>query len=327
MKSFCCAVFLLLGISNSFAVSFDCDKAAHSVEKIICSSSLLGDLDDRLSEAYKNATKNVQVAEQIKADQKLWIKETRACVDESCLISLYEKRISELNSVKAVVNNVSTTSAPKSSVATSKSDVSTNENKNGYLPYILTAIIFVAGVYFLGRGSKGSEPTSSEKNDQSNNKASDITSVNANSQNKSNTATNAVKLNSCPDLTHTHMSLVGLTENESVREDLDSIEGKIFERGFGVELTGDDDGEIETLYIHFALLQETPDHDPVSCLITEITTNNPDSDEIDEDVAEQICYYVEEKATELSITWSAKQKEIFSDLQDNAIFVNGKRLY
>lgn len=325
MKFFIYCFVFLLGISNAFAASFDCDKAAHPVEKLICSSSSLSDLDDRLSEAYKNAAKNLQIADQVKADQKLWIKETRACSDELCLVGLYEKRITELNSIKSVVKDGNPSF--KGPVTTSKSDVATSENQNGYLPYILTAIIFITGVYFLGRGSKDSENNSNEKNDQSSVKPTDLASLNISSQNKSNTASHGEKLNSCPDLTYRHKPLAGLTESESVREDLDSIEGKLFERGFGVELTGDDDGEIDTLYIHFALLQETPEQDPVSCLITEITTSNPESDEIDADIAEQICYYVEEKATELSVSWSSKQKEIFSNLEDNAIFINGKRLY
>jgi uncharacterized protein YecT (DUF1311 family) len=85
--------------------SFDCAKARHLSERLICSSPELAVLDLALANAYRDAVARVGTRER-KADlrnlQARWLRTTReACADVACLRDLYERRIRELNEVAA----------------------------------------------------------------------------------------------------------------------------------------------------------------------------------------------------------------------------------
>lgn len=94
------ALFALLLLSTAAqAVSFDCGKAATYVEKEICSDPLLGNSDDRLSEAYKavlNKTSGDAAKGDVRAAQRAWLSERNKCTDNACLRSAYRKRVAEL---------------------------------------------------------------------------------------------------------------------------------------------------------------------------------------------------------------------------------------
>lgn len=80
--------------------SFDCTKATHRSEKIVCSSPELAVLDLAMSNAYRDALARAPQSKAALRDaQNHWLRETRElCADATCLKSLYKLRISELNS-------------------------------------------------------------------------------------------------------------------------------------------------------------------------------------------------------------------------------------
>lgn len=87
----------------SCAASFDCSKANHKIEIMICSNDDLSILDDELSKIYKeNILKGNNDSKVIlKNNQKAWLKHVRSIVDKNDLKSyeiksLYLKRIKDL---------------------------------------------------------------------------------------------------------------------------------------------------------------------------------------------------------------------------------------
>ena len=82
--------------------SFDCAKASHEVEELICKDAELADLDRSLSDLYSVVLKNTPASEQkmLKAEQRGWVKGRNDCWKSSdergCVKREYEARISDL---------------------------------------------------------------------------------------------------------------------------------------------------------------------------------------------------------------------------------------
>ena len=90
---FAIAVMIFLA-SSSYAASFDCTKAAASIEKLICSDETLSKLDADLGDVYKVAMEKAQNKEALKQHQRIWLKEKRnKCGELGCLIQVYQERI------------------------------------------------------------------------------------------------------------------------------------------------------------------------------------------------------------------------------------------
>lgn len=89
-------------VRSAFAApSFDCAKAASRVEKLICSSEALSQLDSDLAEAYRTALRDVtwsSANRRIRADQKNWLSRRNQCASAKCLRRLYHTRIGALYS-------------------------------------------------------------------------------------------------------------------------------------------------------------------------------------------------------------------------------------
>lgn len=92
----------LVGIAVAAGPSFDCGKAAGSIEQMICKDDTLSRLDHKMAEVYSAASKKAVNAHPpvLKAEQRGWIKgrndcwksdDERQCVEES-----YRRRIAEL---------------------------------------------------------------------------------------------------------------------------------------------------------------------------------------------------------------------------------------
>ncbi len=80
------------------AASFDCEKAATKVEKMICVDSELSKLDDELAATYRSALQNKKQADSIRQVQKQWVKNRNGCVDLACVKRAYEARLHGLSS-------------------------------------------------------------------------------------------------------------------------------------------------------------------------------------------------------------------------------------
>jgi len=77
--------------------SFDCGKAVTKVEKTICGSDRLSELDGRLGLLYKKVLEQSPAPADVKERQRAWINGWRnTCKDSSCLERAYTDRISEL---------------------------------------------------------------------------------------------------------------------------------------------------------------------------------------------------------------------------------------
>lgn len=97
--------------AGEIKASFNCKKASTAIEKAICSSQALADLDVTLSKAYKQIRKDVskQKLKIIKASQRHWFKQRNSnCKGKTdsnlqeCLTGSMSRRIKELEGYMAL---------------------------------------------------------------------------------------------------------------------------------------------------------------------------------------------------------------------------------
>ncbi len=92
--------------SDIYAAGFDCAKASTLVETVICSDSEISTLDETLSSSYRDALAVSSNANNIKLDQRNWLKKRNLCKDKACLKDSYNQRINELASVNPLPKTV-----------------------------------------------------------------------------------------------------------------------------------------------------------------------------------------------------------------------------
>jgi len=96
------ACALLSNAAFAAKPSFNCNKASHEVEKLICADDELAKLDVSLTNLYNVLLKNIPTAQkkQLKAEQSGWVKGRNDCwkaADQrACIKGEYEARISAL---------------------------------------------------------------------------------------------------------------------------------------------------------------------------------------------------------------------------------------
>lgn len=95
------AGFVAAGPSSAHP-SFNCSKATHEIEQLICSDDELAALDVSLTGLYQTVMKNTPKAtqKQLKTEQAGWVKGRNDCwkADDkrTCVKTTYETRINEL---------------------------------------------------------------------------------------------------------------------------------------------------------------------------------------------------------------------------------------
>jgi len=105
------------------AASFDCANTSLSIEKLICSSPAVSNLDEQLTAAYKAALERAINKEALKQQQRTWLKEKRnVCKDPTCLFSVYQQRLGELSNISVSLGGSSQN--VNSAVAVTKPEVS-----------------------------------------------------------------------------------------------------------------------------------------------------------------------------------------------------------
>ena len=83
--------------------SFDCRRATHEIERMICKDGELADLDHQLTALYEQvlARTRAGLRADLKAEQRRWISERNDCRTASdargCVKSAYEDRIDDLS--------------------------------------------------------------------------------------------------------------------------------------------------------------------------------------------------------------------------------------
>ncbi len=96
-----CAAWLALPLPSS-AASFPCQKASTAVERSICASKEVSQLDEYLGRYYASARSQMSHAKECLAfNQKEWLRGVRdACKDVACLKTAYLQRLGELDGVQ-----------------------------------------------------------------------------------------------------------------------------------------------------------------------------------------------------------------------------------
>lgn len=95
------------GMAHATGPAFDCGKASHEIESLICKDGELAKLDRKLDETFRQAMKTVetvpghtQALKEMKAIQRGWIGGRNDCwkADDKrqCTFDIYRNRIAEL---------------------------------------------------------------------------------------------------------------------------------------------------------------------------------------------------------------------------------------
>jgi uncharacterized protein len=92
-----CILFFAAGTA-AHAASFDCAKAATSIEKAICADDKISDLDGQLMQSYKKSMATSANADALRLEQRSWLANVRnKCQDVACLKLAYAGRIAQLD--------------------------------------------------------------------------------------------------------------------------------------------------------------------------------------------------------------------------------------
>ncbi|MGD8208020.1 MAG: lysozyme inhibitor LprI family protein [Thiohalocapsa sp.] len=96
------ALCLAAPLAQAASPSFDCSKASHEAEELICNDAELAELDRSLAGLYSALMKSLPAGEQkqLKTEQRGWVKGRNDCwkADDQrgCVKAAYETRINEL---------------------------------------------------------------------------------------------------------------------------------------------------------------------------------------------------------------------------------------
>jgi uncharacterized protein len=87
--------------ANPVGPSFDCAKAIHRVERMVCSDEMLADLDRQLDLQYRALLRLKHDHEQrrsLQFDQQNWLsKQRNTCQNTACLADQYQDRLEQIN--------------------------------------------------------------------------------------------------------------------------------------------------------------------------------------------------------------------------------------
>lgn len=100
----------------SNAASFPCEKAQAAIEKLICGTPEVSELDEYLGRYYAAARTSFRHAEScLVNDQRAWLRTVRdACKDAACLKRAYLERLAVLHAVQPGATSLRNIELPKS---------------------------------------------------------------------------------------------------------------------------------------------------------------------------------------------------------------------
>lgn len=104
MKTITIAALLLTLSTVAFAdgPAFNCAKASSNVEKMICSDLNLSDADSVNADLYKYVLQIDGNPNQVKQEQRAWIKGRNACQTKDCIAKAYDARYNQLQHERLV---------------------------------------------------------------------------------------------------------------------------------------------------------------------------------------------------------------------------------
>ena len=94
---------LLAMCNSSWAASFRCEKGRTDVEKLVCTTESLSELDSRLGRAYALALNDASPDQRpgVISEQKKWLESVRnRCAGVACLTMAYVSRLHVLSSIR-----------------------------------------------------------------------------------------------------------------------------------------------------------------------------------------------------------------------------------
>jgi uncharacterized protein len=100
------ALFVVLAAAGpAFAASFECQRNENRVERLICSDSVVSDLDEVMARFYAGAQGSLKEnATCLKTDQQEWVHRRDACRDVPCMDRVYRERLAELTPLQPGIN-------------------------------------------------------------------------------------------------------------------------------------------------------------------------------------------------------------------------------
>ncbi len=93
-------VFTLSFSMLSCAASFDCTKASSKTEKMICADLRTSELDSLMDRAYKRALSKALNPNDVKQNQRNWLKQRNQCTDIACVKQQYEQQLTQLREIQ-----------------------------------------------------------------------------------------------------------------------------------------------------------------------------------------------------------------------------------
>jgi uncharacterized protein len=79
------------------AVSFNCSKASHPSEFLICGDPVLSDLDDQLAASFSEARRRSSNPAQLAAEEREWLARRDSCRTVACVAREYRSRLAEVS--------------------------------------------------------------------------------------------------------------------------------------------------------------------------------------------------------------------------------------
>ena len=97
--------FLLAAAGPVLAASFECQRNDNRVERLICSDSVVSDLDEVMARFYAGAQSSLRDnAVCLKPDQQEWLRKRNTCKDIPCMDRVYRERLAELTPLQPGIN-------------------------------------------------------------------------------------------------------------------------------------------------------------------------------------------------------------------------------
>lgn len=94
MRNILLVLTVLIPLAGN-AASFDCRKAASSVEKLVCADSELSSLDEMLEKEYRAAIRQGNENADLILDQRTWLAERNLCRYRECVVRAYWSRLAD----------------------------------------------------------------------------------------------------------------------------------------------------------------------------------------------------------------------------------------
>jgi uncharacterized protein len=104
MKTIALAALTLTLSTVAFAdgPAFNCAKASSKVEKMICADPTLSSADSVNADIYKEALQTSDNANQVKQEQRQWLKARNTCQTTDCIGKAYDARYNQLQHERLV---------------------------------------------------------------------------------------------------------------------------------------------------------------------------------------------------------------------------------